>query len=54
MPTGPSDLSDELLLASRIVAPDLRQNELSVPTIHCGGCVQRIERVLAGLPQVEG
>jgi Cu2+-exporting ATPase len=52
MPTGPSNLSDELLLASRIAGPGLRQNELSVPTIHCGGCVQRIERVLAGLPQV--
>jgi P-type Cu2+ transporter len=53
MPTGPSNLGDELLLASRIVGPDLRQNELSVPEIHCGGCVQRIERVLAGLPHVE-
>ena len=53
MPTGPSDLGDELLLASRIAGPGLRQNELSVPTIHCGGCMQRIERVLGGLPQVE-
>jgi Cu2+-exporting ATPase len=53
MPTGPSNLGDELLLASRIVGPGLRQNELSVPTIHCGGCVQRIERLLDGLPDVE-
>jgi len=53
MPTGPSDLGDDLLLASRIAGPGLRQNELSVPTIHCGGCVQRIERLLGGLPEVE-
>jgi P-type Cu2+ transporter len=53
MPTAPSNPSDELLLASRILGSGLRQSELSVPTIHCGGCVQRIERVLSGLPQVE-
>jgi Cu2+-exporting ATPase len=53
MPTGPSKPSDELKLASRTVGPGRRQNELSVPTIHCGACVQRIERVLAGLPEVE-
>jgi Cu2+-exporting ATPase len=54
MPTAPSNPSDELLLASRILGSGLRQSELSVPTIHCGGCVQRIERVLSGLSQVEG
>jgi Cu2+-exporting ATPase len=53
MPTAPSSPSDELLLASRILGSGLRQSELSVPTIHCGGCVQRVERVLSGLPQVE-
>jgi Cu2+-exporting ATPase len=53
MPTAPSNSSDELLLASRILGSGLRHSGLSVPTIHCGGCVQRIERVLSSLPQVE-
>src|SRR5262249_50063691 len=28
-------------------------SDLSVPTIHCGGCVQKIERTLGVLPAVE-
>ncbi len=44
---------DEIRLASHIVADGIRQSDLSVPGIHCGGCIARIESALAGLPGVE-
>jgi P-type Cu2+ transporter len=44
---------EEVLLASRIVDNRLRETSLAVPTIHCGGCMQKIEQALAALPQVE-
>ena len=53
MPTARSVPSDELFLASRALGPGLRQNQLSLPTIHCGGCMQKIEQALAALPRVE-
>jgi Cu2+-exporting ATPase len=43
---------DELRLASRDIGGGLRQTELAIPGIHCGGCVQRIERTLDKLPGV--
>ena len=45
MPGARSNLDDELLLASRRIATDVRQSELSVPSMHCGACIQRVERV---------
>lgn len=47
-----SAASEEMLLASRIGHDGLREVALSVPSIHCGGCVQRIERLLTALPSV--
>ena len=43
---------DELRLASRDIGGGLRQTELAIPGIHCGGCVQRIEKTLNKLPGV--
>lgn len=47
---GPS--REETLLASRAVGDNLRQTDLSVPEIHCGGCIQTIERALHRLDGV--
>jgi Cu2+-exporting ATPase len=49
----PQGADKEMLLASRVVGENLRQSDLSVPAIHCGGCIQKIERALGGLPGVE-
>lgn len=43
----------ELGLASRAVNETLRQVEVSVPDIHCGGCVRRIEEALRKLEGVD-
>lgn len=48
---GPSD--DELRLASRALPGGVRQTDLSVPAIHCGGCIQTIEKALGALQGVE-
>jgi Cu2+-exporting ATPase len=44
---------EEVLLASRLVADGVRQTDLSVPTVHCGACIQTIEKALGGLAGVE-
>jgi Cu2+-exporting ATPase len=43
----------ELLLASRPVDGGLLRTELSVPGVHCAGCIRRVEAALAGLDGVK-
>jgi Cu2+-exporting ATPase len=45
--------SDEVRLASRPLGGGRYQTELSIPAIHCGGCVARIESALGALEGVE-
>jgi Cu2+-exporting ATPase len=47
---GPS--ADEILLASRSVGDGLRRSDLSVPEMHCGGCLHKIEAALGKLDGV--
>ena len=49
---GSQRAHEELLLASRVIGNGLRETSLAVPTIHCGGCMQKIEQALAVLPEV--
>lgn len=42
----------EILLASRPLQGGLLRTELSVPGVHCAGCIRRVETALAGLEGV--
>jgi Cu2+-exporting ATPase len=44
--------AEELRLASRTIGDGLRQSDLSVPEIHCGGCLRTIETALGKLDGV--
>lgn len=45
--------SDELLLASRPLKSGAFRTELSVPDVHCGACIRRVEKSLNALPGVQ-
>lgn len=49
----PANVNSELLLASHPLDGGMRQNDLSVPAIHCGACIEKIERTLSGLSGVD-
>ena len=48
--SGPS--ADEILLASRTVRDGLRRTDLSVPDMHCGACLHKVEAALGRLAGV--
>jgi Cu2+-exporting ATPase len=48
-----SSSAEEVRLASQPLGGGLRQLDLSVPDIHCGGCISTIEGALLTLPFVK-
>jgi len=43
---------EEMLLVSRALGDGIRQSDLSVPGVHCGACIQKIESTLSKLEGV--
>jgi Cu2+-exporting ATPase len=51
--TQAQNQANEVRLASRAIGDGIHETHLSVPGIHCGGCIQKIEKALGELPGVE-
>ncbi len=45
--------SEEIALASHALGDNLRQLELSLPDVHCGGCIGTIEKALSAVAAVK-
>jgi Cu2+-exporting ATPase len=50
--TARRESSDEPLVASRKLGGDRYETQLSVPDVHCAGCIRRVETALSALPGV--
>ena len=48
----PSSADEELRIASRELENGLYQTDLSVPTVHCAGCIRTVEAGLLAVPGV--
>lgn len=50
---APSPAKEELRIASRVLEAGLFQTDLSVPTVHCAGCIRKVEAGLLAVPGVQ-
>lgn len=50
---APTGSENELVLASRSIGDGTFRTSLSVPEMHCGGCMSKVEKALAALPEVK-
>lgn len=46
--------AEELILSSQSLSEGLLQTTIFIPDMHCGGCIQKVERGLGALDGVEG
>lgn len=49
---GPATSDSEMVLASQSLGGGKFRTNLSVPGMHCGGCMNKVEKALSSLPEV--